>query len=264
MPKVNWEAVGALATLFFGVIEVALNWERIKEIWASFRAGSIGRIEAIKRVLVVVMRRVLPPIIVIFATVSLAIWVQRNLLIQPLHPLLGWIFWQCVLAITLVILLALLLAYTLLVDPRRRAEKALDLLMGEQEVPSHPPEVPPSVKRVASNDLGNGVRMGGLCQGVSLKLVSSAWARWYDNGWVKSGWLYMPPKSDLSHAVAFFKVHLNDEGDGWVHILAASNTVHKIWLETDAGSREEHEFKWGDSLDALRALWPFRWKRLGS
>jgi hypothetical protein len=85
-----------------------------------------------------VAKRALPLIIVIFAVVSLAIWSQRNLLIQPLHPLLGWTFWQYVLAITLVVLLALLLASILLVEPRRRAsraEKALDLLMEEQEIP---------------------------------------------------------------------------------------------------------------------------------
>jgi hypothetical protein len=119
-----------------------------------------------------------------------------------------------------------------------------------------------NVKRVADNDLGNGVRMGGQYQNPrqNLELLSSDWARWKNAGWVKSGWFYNPPDSDLSHAVAFFKILLRDKGDGYVHVLSASSREHKIWLKTDAGSSEEHEFKYSDSLDALRAQWPFKWK----
>jgi len=127
---------------------------------------------------------------------------------------------------------------------------------------THPLEIPLNVKRVTGNDLGNGVKMGGQYQTPlqNLELLSSDWARWKNAGWVKSGWFYNPPDSDLNHAVAFFKIHCWDDGKGYVHILSASGRAHKIWLKTDAGSSQEHEFLWSDDLNLLRARWPFRWK----
>lgn len=148
----------------------------------------------------------------------------------------------------------------------------------EREVADSPPtrlpESLPNVKRVVRNDLGKGVKMGGQYQDPlqDLELVSSDWARWQNAGWVKSGWFYNPPDSDLSHAVAFFKIHCHDNGKGYVHVLSASSSPHKIWLHTDTGSTEEHTFIYSDikdptnltALKHLQARWPFTWKRPNS
>jgi hypothetical protein len=140
------------------------------------------------------------------------------------------------------------------------------------------PEVLPSVKSVAGNDLGNGVKMGGQYHKYDippqdLELVSSDWMRWGDGGWVKSGWFYTPPDSDLSHAVAFFKIHCHDNGNGYVHVLSASSRWHEIWLQTNTGSSERHTFKYSipkdiksepTKVDNLMAHWTFTWKKPSS
>jgi hypothetical protein len=138
-----------------------------------------------------------------------------------------------------------------------------------------PPEIPPSVKRVAGNDLGYGVKMGGQYQTPpqNLELLSSDWARWRDGGWVKSGWFYNPPDSDLSHAVAFFKIHCHDNGNGFVQVLSASNRQHEIWLQTSTGSKQKHSFSYRvregiksnpEAVDNLIAHWRFTWKKPSS
>lgn len=102
--------------------------------WLRPRLTS-SHIEAIRRVLNVI-KRAGRPILVIGAIAWLGIWIQGNLLIQPLHPLSNWTLRQYALAIALVVPLALLV-YILIVELWRRAkraEKTLDLLMGKQEV----------------------------------------------------------------------------------------------------------------------------------
>jgi hypothetical protein len=137
------------------------------------------------------------------------------------------------------------------------------------------PKILPNVKRVVGNDLGKGVRMGGQYQDhpQDLELVSSDWARWKNAGWVKSGWFYNPPDSDLSHAVAFFKIHCFDDGSGYVHVLSVSGSWHELWLRTNTGSSERHRFIYSDpkdikskpeAVDDSMVRWPFTWKEPSS
>jgi hypothetical protein len=73
---------------------------------------------------------------------------------------------------------------------------------------------------------------------------------------MRSGWLFAPQFTH-SHAVAFFKLHVQDEGSGYIHILAASDPNHTIWLTTAAGFKKEGQFHY---TDHPMAIWPFNWK----
>ena len=117
------------------------------------------------------------------------------------------------------------------------------------------------LKAVANNDLGYGIKIGGVYQYLPLMLVASEWAKYADRGWIKSGWLYEPNISGTSHAVTFFKVHLDNDGTGYIHILDAANPSHTICLETQTGFRREQEFGWDNIAPVERtAFWEFRWK----
>jgi len=46
------------------------------------------------------------------------------------------------------------------------------------------------IRTLFSNDLGKGIKLGGLIKDTSLEVVASDWARFRNAGWVRSGWLY--------------------------------------------------------------------------
>lgn len=105
------------------------------------------------------------------------------------------------------------------------------------------------IRTLFSNDLGKGIKLGGLIKDTSLEVVASDWARFRNVGWV-------------SHAIAFFKIHLGDNGKGYIHILDAANPVHTIWLKTDAHFEREQEFCWNEDKSVqTTALWEFTWQK---
>src|SRR5207249_2132802 len=124
---------------------------------------------------------------------------------------------------------------------------------------------------IDDNDLGRGIKLGGTIEGKPLYLVTSDWGQHREHIVVKSGWLYqkldipgitMP--SDVlqsfalspSLAVAFFKIHLINNGSGYIHLLDAANPTHTLWLETDMGYRREEVFCWDADASIQRtALW---------
>ncbi len=133
------------------------------------------------------------------------------------------------------------------------------------------------IRTLFSNNLGKGIKLGGLINDTSLEVVASDWARFRNAGWVRSGWLYKPDgfkeqtvtivssllqDSNVSHAIAFFKIHLGDNGKGYIHILDAANPVHTIWLKTDAHFEREQEFCWNEDKSVqTTALWEFTWQQ---
>lgn len=145
-------------------------------------------------------------------------------------------------------------------EPPGRAAPATPL---EHEVPQ-PSAWPPSeedLESVENGDLGEGITIGGLYRDLPLRLVATDWRRWRDTGRVKSGWLYCPAYSGIGHAVAFFKIHLGDDGNGYIHILDASHPSHTIWARTETDYRYEKRFGWNESSGVQRTdLWRFRWK----
>lgn len=108
---------------------------------------------------------------------------------------------------------------------------------------------------IHNNDLGYGVKIGGEYQGHTLEAVALGWSE-YGEGWVKSGWLYISPWSQCL-AITFFKVHLVQDGTGYVHINDASYPIHSIWLETSAGFRKTGDFHY---LNKSTTVWDFKWK----
>jgi hypothetical protein len=119
---------------------------------------------------------------------------------------------------------------------------------------------PAGLSKSMANDLGRGIGVGGEYKGDDLQAISAGWQRYGSSGWVISGWLFTPAAPE-SHAVAFFKIHLFDDGSGYGHILDASNPVHTVWLGTRTGFRREERFCWDQDPDVRRTdLWRFRWQ----
>ena len=107
------------------------------------------------------------------------------------------------------------------------------------------------------NALGKGISLGGSYRDIPLMIVASEWASYGISGEVRSGWLFVPEWTE-SHAVAFFKIHIQDEGDGYIHIVDASHPVHTIWLTTETGFRIEKEFHYATRPTDI---WRFVWQK---
>jgi hypothetical protein len=117
------------------------------------------------------------------------------------------------------------------------------------------------ITRIPNNDLGYGIVINGVYKGEPLEMVASTWIRYEDINWVISGWLYASHYSDISHAVAFFKLHIRDSGTGYVHILDCSNPVHTIEMTTKAAFYRKEDFCWDIDPEVQRtAVWEFKWK----
>jgi hypothetical protein len=109
---------------------------------------------------------------------------------------------------------------------------------------------------IFSNDLGHGITIGGLYQDIPLQALAIGWTE-YGDTLVKSGWLYIPQWSQC-HAIAFFKIHIRNNGTGYIHIVDASHPMHTIWIETEIGFRKEQGF---DYIAHATTIWDdLRWK----
>ncbi len=146
-------------------------------------------------------------------------------------------------------------------QPSRRFGSASEMRAALQEIRrSVAPLGSSDIRPVPDNALGHGVRIGGRIHDEPLHVVAGNWINYYDSGWVRSGWLYTAARS-FHFAETFFKIHLFHEGHGYIHVLAAANPGHTVWLETSVGSRREERFAWSDDPTAQQtALWFFRWK----
>jgi hypothetical protein len=106
----------------------------------------------------------------------------------------------------------------------------------QQEIPGE------SVGKVLlDNDLGKGILLGGIYENIPLQIVAHNWADYGGVGWVRSGWLFIPQWTP-SHAVAFFKIHVLEDGTGYIHLVDVSHPAHTIWLVTRDGLKFEDEF----------------------
>lgn len=109
---------------------------------------------------------------------------------------------------------------------------------------------------IENNDLGHGIILGGVYRGEPLKLAAVEWARYGTLSQVRSGWLYIPQWTE-SHSVAFFKIHVADEGAGYIHIVDVAAPTHTIWLKTQTGYSHEKDFHY---LNYPTAVWEFTWR----
>lgn len=110
------------------------------------------------------------------------------------------------------------------------------------------------------NQLGHGITLGGMYQGKSLKIAAIDWAEYGTIGKVRSGWLYVPQLT-TSHSVAFFKLHINDDGTGYIHLVDVASPPHPIWLETEAGYRNEQNFHYDNKQAQAYDVWFFDWRK---
>jgi hypothetical protein len=58
---------------------------------------------------------------------------------------------------------------------------------------------------------------------------------------MRGGWLFIPQWT-ANHAISFFKVHVFDNGTGYMHIVDTTDPAHTVYLATDTGSRKEKSF----------------------
>jgi hypothetical protein len=107
-----------------------------------------------------------------------------------------------------------------------------------------------------NNHLGFGITLGGIYRGIPLKLAATDWATYGMRGKVRSGWLYIPQWT-ASHAVAFFKIHVSDDGTGYIHIADVAHPVHPVWLKTKTGYSKERDFHY---IASPTEVWEFRWQ----
>ncbi len=88
-----------------------------------------------------------------------------------------------------------------------------------------------------------------------MQIAATSWAE-YGDTLVRSGWLFVPQLTE-SHSVAFFKIHISDNGHGYIHIVDVANPPHNIWLTTQTGFRREDKFH---HRTHATDLWQFTWK----
>jgi hypothetical protein len=130
----------------------------------------------------------------------------------------------------------------------------------EQLIKQSYKEVAVRINNISEGDLGNGIRIGGRFKDVPLEVLAADWVDYLENGRVISGWLYISGTT-ISHAVTFFKIYLDKNGTGYIHILDAANPPHMVWLSTNTGDRHEKEFCWDGVFGVERTdLWKFTWK----
>jgi CHAT domain len=136
--------------------------------------------------------------------------------------------------------------------------------------------------RDSATNLGYGISLEASVQSSSgeflggLRVTSSDWGPFNDTGLVRSGWFYhtsypnpMPShtfsptwlmEQNLSHAFAFFKVHIMFNGTGYIHIFCASTKTQSITLRTTKRFEKSEKFSLDESADLPKvADWAFSW-----
>lgn len=73
MSENTWEAIGAIAGVLALMLSIALEWERIVELYTSSRARSISLVEAAKRAIILVAKRAWRPVLAILCILLLAV-----------------------------------------------------------------------------------------------------------------------------------------------------------------------------------------------
>jgi serine/threonine protein kinase len=116
------------------------------------------------------------------------------------------------------------------------------------------------IRDIGDGALGHGIRIGGIYRGKPLRVVAGNWVKYGEEGWVRSGWLYEPDRSP-HFAELFYKIHLNADGTGYVHLNSSANPSQIIGVETGVEVLQEFELAW--SLDPLprSLLHYFLWER---
>lgn len=115
---------------------------------------------------------------------------------------------------------------------------------------------PATFSLLDDNHLGFGITLGGLYRGIPLRIAAVDWEEYGPLVQVRSGWLYISQWTE-SHAIAFFKILISDDGAGYIHIVDVAHPAHTIWLKTETGYEKEEKFHWHHSATDR---WPFSWK----
>lgn len=114
-------------------------------------------------------------------------------------------------------------------------------------------------RMTTKNSLGNGLYIGGTYEGQEFKAHQSGWSQYTSTSKVKSGWLYRPNGGE-DHAHAYFKVHLYDDGKGYIYLHGSANPEFSIWFSTDKGFYKSEKFCWKCNEGIERVRWQFNWK----
>lgn len=108
--------------------------------------------------------------------------------------------------------------------------------------------------------IGYGIEIGGTYGEINSVLFvhESSWKPYSNIGKVKSGWLYTKDNSE-SHAVAFFKVQVNDDGTGVIYINGCANPAFTVWFKTKENVMLKEQFCWECSDGWSKKAWNFKW-----
>ncbi len=118
-----------------------------------------------------------------------------------------------------------------------------------------------SIEFAADNNLGLGIKIGGKYYDWPLTVVSSAWGPSFKSKEeVKSGWLFSDPPGWTPNALVFFKIHISNDGNGYIHIASFANPEHVVWIETGVGFKRQEKFCWDNPKIQRTAIWDFNWK----
>ena len=112
------------------------------------------------------------------------------------------------------------------------------------------------VSVLSDNSIGKGISIGGKYLGVSLRIVATEWTDYGTNRQIRSGWLFIPQWT-ANHAITFFKIHIYDNGTGYVHIVDTTDPAHPVYLTTSTGLRFEKSFHY---LSHPGDTWQFTWR----
>lgn len=113
-----------------------------------------------------------------------------------------------------------------------------------------------NVSILPNNQLGNGIILGGEYRGISLQLVATEWTAYGVDRQIRSGWLFIPQWT-ANHALTFYKIHIFDNGNGYVHIVDTTDPAHNVFLITSVGMKVEKTFHY---LVYPKDTWQFTWK----
>lgn len=117
----------------------------------------------------------------------------------------------------------------------------------------------PLVSVLPDDSLGKGIHFGGTYQGIPLRIAATEWTAYGRQREVRSGWTFIP-QWGASHAITFFKIHVYDVGEGYIHIVDVTEPAHPVYLATAAGTRQEMDFHYTENPSAVWGfIWDDRW-----
>jgi hypothetical protein len=132
MTSVNWEAIGAIASVLAFAYAVVRDWGRIRTALAGARQKSVGLVQASKQALAIIAKRAARLLIAVIASTILLLWIRDNLDIATRLAPASWAVSEYLHVLAAIVSVVALL-YVGAVEPIRRSARfqhQRDILLG--------------------------------------------------------------------------------------------------------------------------------------